>query len=184
MWIGAAVPRGVLSPAWHMLLAGDASPTRLFASLSGVATTVRVVDEAILGSGVAPSEVVAQLPGATDLVRRRVWLANAAGATYGYAVSWWEARRYAAVMASAASAPIGAKLASAKMEVFRDMVSVAAGTSAPLAAAFHVPPDTELWARTYVMWHGGAPLALICEVFSPDLASLLGTPPRAAVPPT
>lgn len=182
MWRGGSVPRGVLTPPWHMLLSGDASPTRLFASLTGVPTAVRVVDEVTLGVADAPPDVAAALPGAADLLRRRVWLANTAGAVYGFAVSWWDARRYAAVMAPSRAAPIGAVLVAAKMEVYRDIVSVAVGTSAPLAAAFGAAggPDTELWARTYVMWHAGAPLSLICEVFSPALEALLGAPPRAA----
>jgi len=66
----------------------------------------------------APPEL-SLLPSAT-CVRRRVWLKNAAGFTYGYAVSWWDAEVYRRTMPDP-SRPIGASMATAHLDVHREI---------------------------------------------------------------
>jgi len=178
----------------------------------------------------APPEL-SLLPSAT-CVRRRVWLKNAAGFTYGYAVSWWDAEVYRRTMPDP-SRPIGASMATAHLDVHREIYAtfqcsarrcpklaerfgVAAEScdcDAAAAAAKEwaerrgglptcgaammpaegadgdltgpaqaVPPSIPVpvcmrctaWCRYYMMWHAGAPLALICEVFSPAAQGYLG----------
>jgi chorismate lyase len=49
---------------------------------------------------------------------------------------------------------------------------VSLGHSAALERRFGCPGP--FWGRTYLFWHGGAPLTLIHEVFSNSLAAHLG----------
>lgn len=170
-----------LPPPWRMLLLGDASPTRVFSILTRSRTTVQLLDvtdardDASVDTA-CPNDIQ-RIP--APRLRRRVLLRNEAGATLGYAVSWWNAHEYARRM-SDAGAPIGASLATSRLDVYRDMGAWYAGSDASLTDAFGVPTGARLWGRHYVMYHSETPLALICEVFSPSLCAYLG--PYAAAP--
>ncbi len=95
-------------------------------------------------------------------------------------------------------------MATAKLDVFRELVSVVRGRCPRLGAEFaagggageetaaaatsvvgggacsDVGAQQDIWARTYVMWRGGRPLNVIYEAFSPSLARYMG--PVLAVP--
>ena len=117
-----------------------------------------------------------------------------------YAVSWWNAGDYARHM-PVASQPIGRSLASGRLELHRELHAVYRGTAGPaLAAVFGLSDDRvgrkpaggldspgnadagvassqlpgDAWGRHYTMFHGGRPLSVICEVFSPALERFLG----------
>jgi chorismate--pyruvate lyase len=122
---------------------------------------------------------------AAPRVRRRVWL-EARGVRVGYAVSWWSEAAVDTFLPSR-SAPIGDALSGLRLELHRELVGVARGRGhAALeeglfgggGGAAPGSGDRELWARWYLMWHGGAPVCLIHEVFSPTLERWLG--PRSA----
>jgi hypothetical protein len=112
-----------------------------------------------------------------ERIRRRVLLRNERGDRYAFAVSWWGREAYASFMRDT-SAPIGATMATARLAVFREIFAVSRGTAPALhdllgiADVGGVAP--ELWCRHYMMWAGGQPLCLICEVFSPALQAWMG----------
>lgn len=194
-----AVPHSVLSPTWQMLVAGDGSPTRLLSLLTGEQTHVAVldcipVDMAVLEG--APAEV-RRLRG--PLVRRRILMRGGKiDPPLMYAISWWNADDYAKHMPDP-SQPIGRSLAAGKLELNRilhaiycgtrcenqldglvvgDIPAVLSASTSPSAVASSDLGDTtdssRLWGRHYTMAHGGRPLSVICEVFSPHLSAFLG----------
>ena len=183
------IPAVRLSPLWQTVVLGDGSLTRTLQLLTGRPTCVSVIDVVDVGDAdvVAPPET-AQLRG--PLCRRRVWLrsGDAAGSTNGggvilaYAVSWWNADDYRSIMAEAAALPIGRTMATARLEAHRQLLSVwrseppgvdAGALAAGLGCADGSARDG-VWSRHYMLHSGGRPLTLICEVFSPRLAALLG----------
>lgn len=164
-----------------MLLLADASPTRVFAVLTRSRTVVQLLDAApTLDSDDACPAEVSRIP--APRLRRRVIISNEAGTKLAYAVSWWNTDEYARRMADA-HAPIGASLATARLDVYRDMCAWYQGTCKDVAQALHVDAGSSMWGRHYVMYHDATPLAVICEVFSPTLCPFLGeystsTPPK------
>jgi chorismate lyase len=121
-----------------MLVAGDGSPTQLFALLSHNVTTVKLIDVMAIDGGAdseSPEEVRLLPP---PLIRRRVWLQNG-GVIHAYAVSWWSAAAYQRIMRGPGTSdnerlPIGRSLATAKLEVFREVKAVYCGTVAAVAS--------------------------------------------------
>jgi len=128
--------------------------------------------------------------------RRRVWLRNERGERLGYASSWWRRADLDALLPPGAdrARPIGGALASSRLDVHRELLSVVRGASAELAREFRTggrggggrgggegagggggggggggddDAREELWARYYAMWRGGRLLCLIYECFSP-----------------
>ena len=119
----------------------------------------------------APAEVALLTP---PLSRRRVWLRNDAGAVLGYAVSYWAAADLARHLPDPAQ-PIGAAVSTGRLEQHRDLGGVYAGAPlAPLQAALGARDGARLWARHYLVSHGGRPLAVVCEAFAPGLERWLG----------
>ena len=62
-------------------------------------------------------------------------------------------------------------LVQARKELYREIQTVQWGNSAQLEEYFGVAGP--FWGRQYLFWHGGRPLTLIHEVFSPHLAHYL-----------
>lgn len=145
----------------------------------------------------APPEVLALLP---PLVRRRVVMREGGGGPpLMYAVSWWNAEDYRARMPDP-GLPIGRSLGAQRVEQHRTLhavvrgkggvelaVALGAGGAAdetlPHGGGLAAPgcacgagcgAGGELWARHYTVRHGGKPLSVICEVFSPRLCRVLG----------
>jgi chorismate lyase len=108
-------------------------------------------------------------------VRRRVWLDNARGERLGYAVSWWAAADVPRFLPDVHAA-IGSSWAAQRLESFREILAVTrAGSHAALEAGLGLEAGAgALWGRWYLSWHGGRPVALIYEVFSPRLTRWLG----------
>ncbi len=153
---------------------------------------MRVIDEVEVADSSAtdvPEEARRTLE--FPLIRRRVWLENADGLRLGYAVSWWNAAVYRDVMADP-SKPIGGSLAKARTDIYREIFEAYRGVNAALSSALPCGDDgvasptsggggggvglavSTLWGRHYIMWRGGAPLCLVCEVFSPLLQRFMG----------
>jgi chorismate lyase len=222
-----SAPGCELSAPWKMLLFGDGSPTRLLGLLTGCVRvhpmnhpsspdplppilfpcssplTVSLIsmDDVPDDDPTAPPSVLS-LP--SPRVRRVVWLDNARGERLGYAASWW-GKADADAFLPDKDRPIGGNMATAKLDVFRELVSVVRGRCPRLGAEFaagggageetaaaaatsvggggggsDVGAQQDIWARTYVMWRGGRPLNVIYEAFSPSLARYMG--PVLAVP--
>lgn len=114
-------------------------------------------------------------------VRRRVWLNNERGDRLGYAVSWWAAADADQFLPDK-HRPIGGNMATARLDVYRELVCVMRGVCPSLAREFGCEDadSRELWCRYYVMWRGGRALNLIYECFSPVLERWMG--PVAAAP--
>jgi len=190
---GMQKPPLPLSPAWRFLLLGDGSPTRHLQLLTGEQTQVDVIEMKEIGErsakrcggmvyitklskGSAENEKnapedVRALSG--NLTRRQVWLKTSSGQRLAYATSWWSTENVSKHLHSPAD-PIWVSLAKNRTELYREIKTVYYGHSKLLEEAFgEVGP---LWARHYVFWHGGKPLTVIHEVFSPYLATYLGSP--------
>jgi len=180
-----STPPPDLSPAWVLLLFGDCSPTRVIGLLSGAPLTVALLGMEAVGSccdGVPFPSAVAAV--AAPRVRRRVWL-EARGERVGYAVSWWSEAALDTFL-PARDAPIGDALGAKRLELHRELVGVARGSGHGALEAGLLGGGAaagaggrELWARWYLMFHGGAPVCLIHEVFSPALEQWMG--PRRGV---
>jgi chorismate--pyruvate lyase len=207
-WSGDALAGGAdsgLTPCWLVLVFSDGSPTRQLTLTCGCVpavctrcilslrppcqralalscrspVTVDVIPPTAVArdSAGTPAEVAAFLGPAP--LQRDVWLSNARGDRLGHAVSWWASADFAAFLPDP-SRPIGSSMAAARLEVYRELLSVRCGSSSGLEAAFgsglpasHTRP-ARLWERTYAMWHGGRRITVIRETFSPSLEQWLG----------
>lgn len=156
-----------LSPVWQMLILGDGSMTRTLGILTGQPIRVEVLGTQ---AGIGIPKVVAEFLGTTrNLVQRRVFLQAAGGERLLYAVSWWQEEALATYLPQP-QRPIGQALAQQRLEVYREILGLYQGTSAPLGQVWQY--SGSLWGRRYGMWHQQRPLTLIDEVFSPHLARL------------
>jgi chorismate lyase len=165
------VPQG-LSVPWRMFLLGDGSPTRHLQLMTGEEIIVDV-----LAMDCSDSEALLVLDGLTEVakpwIRRQVWLCTASGVQLAYAVSWWTAVNVDTHLADR-SLPIWKNLVVKRTEHFREIRGLYQGSQPQLSESFGVAG--ELWGRHYLLWHGGRPLTLIYEVFSPLLQKYLGNP--------
>lgn len=165
------VPRQLLTPTWQVLLLGDGSTTRHLQLLTGEQISVDVMDMSLIGiDRDHVPELIEVVPG--PRVRRQVWLKDALGHRLAYAASWWEASHVDEYLCNK-TLPIWSSLADLRMELYRDIRDVFLGRSDFLSAAFGY--EGPFWGRYYLFWHGGKPLTLIYEVFSPYLELYLGS---------
>lgn len=180
------IPPSILPPLWRLLLLSDGSLTRHLQLLTGEPTVVEVIDMSPIGHDLddAPSPV-SLVPG--PRLRRQVWLRTTAGQCLAYAVSWWPAEAVDDYLPNR-QLPIWASLSQLRTELYRDIQGLCYGHCPALEPTFGRPGP--YWARHYLFWHGGRPLTLIYEVFSPLLETYLGplppagpTPPSTATPP-
>ncbi len=70
------------------------------------------------------------------------------------------------------AAPIWVNLSRGRAELYREIQSLQQGDSKFLERHFGRPGP--FWGRQYLFWHGGKPLTLIHEAFSPALDDYLG----------
>lgn len=164
------IPHEKLPPAWQMLILGDGSPTRHLKLLTGEKTEVDVLDMSVVTT--AEERAPAQLQILPQpWLRRQVWLRTASGQRLAYAVSWWDARHVDEYLENR-DLPIWDSLSRLHKELYRDVQGVYHGHNEVLKEAFQeIGP---FWGRHYLFWHGGQPLTLIYEVFSPYLQKYLG----------
>ena len=127
-----------------------------------------------LGEPVLQRQVFLQDPSqGVPCVRHRAGVngTSAAPCNLVYAASWWNAH-VAKQYLKDASQPIWASLSQGRTELYRDIREVTYGKCPALEDPFGC--DGPFWGRDYVFWHGGKPLTVIHEVFSPALSQYLG----------
>lgn len=161
-----------LPAGWRLLLVGDGHTTRNLQILTGQRIEAHVLES----QGVEQPEME-QAPDnlkilGLPLQRRQVWL-GAAGEDRPliYAVSWWNRQRIQEYLPDPQQ-PIGRTLIQSRLESFRQLMGLYSGANLALEGLFQ--QSGPFWARHYLLWHGGQPLTLIYEVFSPTLSDYLG----------
>ena len=168
--IKRGLPRDQVSPIWQLLLIGDGSPTRHLQLLTGESIQVEVIDMSAIGmdSDKAP-HLINEISG--PRLRRQVWLKTGTGQKLAYATSWWEKNKVEEYLKNE-NVSIWESLTRSRIELYRDIRCIQYGNSPVLETEFGQPGP--FWARYYMFWHGGQPLTLIHEVFSPYLEEYLG----------
>ncbi|KIZ02201.1 Uncharacterized protein ycf21 [Monoraphidium neglectum] len=171
-------PVAQLSPTWRMMLLSDGSVTRHLELITGGETTVECTQMRELGQeemeAAAVPAAAQRIP--SPLLQRQVLLRSSPGPPLVYAASWWCAatvRRYL----RDSDMPIWKSLGAGRVEVYREILDVYQGHNPRLEALLQHPGP--FWGRSYFFLHGGRPLTLIHEVFSPRLEEHLG-PQRPA----
>lgn len=171
----ALQPDALLSaqhPLWRLLLLSDGSVTRHLQLLTGSAVEV----DCLAMDPVSPDDdglppAVTALP--HPLLQREVLLRNLddGGRALVHATSWWNTDAASSNLRDP-SQPIWVSLSQARKELYREIQTVQLGGSAALEE--HFGASGPFWGRQYLFWHGGQPLTLIHEVFSPHIAQYLG----------
>ncbi|MCA1904687.1 MAG: chorismate lyase [Cyanobacteria bacterium KgW148] len=170
--IKQGLPFNRLSPYWQMFLLGDGAPTRhlqLLTQSEIVVDVVQMVDIGASGDD-APPEIQA-IP--APRVRRQIWLKSVTGEVFSHATSWW-CRTTIAEHLQNPALPIWKSLNQKHTELYRDLKQIYYGHCPGVEATFNLPGP--YWGRHYLLWHGGAPITLIYEVYSPLLQKYLGSP--------
>lgn len=166
------IPAHILATGWQLLVLGDGFTTRNLQILSGQAIEVHPLSTqeiTLAQDPSAPSELSLIQP---PLCRRRVWLGTQSQhPPLLYATSWWNCEQLQALIPEQGQ-PIGANLAQARREIFRQVCGVYLGYSSPLEDLLQQPGP--FWGRHYLLWQGQQPITLIYEVFSPLLCRYLG----------
>jgi chorismate lyase len=177
IWEGSAadirngLPFSLMSPNWQMFLLGDGAPTRHLQLLTQTEIVVDVVAMTAIAddNDNAPSTIEA-IP--TPRTRRQIWLRSAkTGEIFSHATSWWQTSKVEQHLSNP-SLPIWASLNQKHTELYRDLQGVYQGYSPGLVETFGQPGP--YWGRHYLLWHGGQPLTMIYEVYSPAIAKYLG----------
>ena len=70
------------------------------------------------------------------------------------------------------SLPIWVSLNQKYTELYRDLKGVYHGACPGLGE--HFQAEGPYWARHYLLWHGGEPITMIYEIYSPNLKKYLG----------
>ena len=60
-------------------------------------------------------------------------------------------------------------------ELYRDLKGIYKGRSPNLIEAFGYPEIDTYWGRHYLLWHGGEPITMIYEIYSPAIGKYLGS---------
>jgi chorismate lyase len=170
--IKQGLPFSLMPPFWQMFLLGDGAPTRHLQLLTQAEIVVDVVAMTEIGDrdDFAP-EAIAAIP--APRIRRQIWLRSATnGEIYSHATSWWEAATISQHLHDP-KLPIWASLNQKQIELYRDLRGIRRGYCAELASTFG--SDRQFWSRDYLLWHGGKPLTLIYEIYSPILTKYLGS---------
>jgi chorismate lyase len=165
------LPFNLLSPTWQMFLLGDGAPTRHLQLLTKSEIVVDVIAMTPIGDldDNAPSDINEIPP---ERTRRQIWLRSAStGEVFSHATSWWPTAKINQHLKDP-SLPIWASLNQKHTELYRDLRGIHQGYSPGLAAAFDHPGP--YWGRHYLLWHGGQPLTMIYEIYSPSIAKYLG----------
>ncbi len=169
--IRQGLPFNLMSPTWQMFLLGDGAPTRHLQLLTKSEIVVEVIGTIPIGDrdDNAPSDIN-EIP--SERTRRQIWLRSAeSGEIFSHATSWWPTAKLEKHLKDP-SLPIWASLNQKHTELYRDLRGIHQGFSPGLAAAFAHPGP--YWGRHYLLWHGGEPLTMIYEIYSPAIAKYLG----------
>lgn len=169
--IRQGLPFEILAPLWQMFLLGDGAPTRHLQLLTQGEIAVDVVAMTSIGDSddSAPADIAAI---AAPRIRRQIWLRSTkTGEIFSHATSWWAADKMARHL-SDPSLPIWVSLNQKYTELYRDLKGVYQGECAELAE--HFGAAGPYCARHYLLWHGGEPITMIYEIYSPNLRKYLG----------
>jgi chorismate lyase len=168
--IRIGLPFKLMSPYWQMFLLGDGAPTRHLQLLTQSEIVVDVIAMTDIGDEDDNVPIgIEKIP--APRIRRQIWLKSATtGEIFSHATSWWQASTMQEYLKDT-SLPIWKSLNQEFTELYRDLKGVYQGYSPGLVSAFG---DKPYWARHYLLWHGGVPLTLIYEIYSPAIAKYLG----------
>ncbi len=179
MWQGSeedirkGLPFSLLSPIWQMFLLGDGAPTRHLQLLTKSPITVDVIAMTAIGDDDdnAPPDIAAI---ASPRIRRQIWLRSAeTGEIFSHATSWWSEAVMQKYLKDP-SLPIWVSLNQKYTELYRDLKGIYHGSCPQVAEAFGYPEINTYWGRHYLLWHGGAPITMIYEIYSPAIGKYLG----------
>lgn len=180
MWQGneadirQGLPFNLLAPTWQMFLMGDGAPTRHLQLLTQSDICVDVVAMTAIGDDDdhAPDDIAAI---AAPRIRRQIWLrSQKTGEIFSHATSWWSETTMKTYLKDP-SLPIWVSLNQKYTELYRDLKGIYKGKCPNVAATFGVDPASNFWGRHYLLWHGGAPITMIYEIYSPNLSKYLGS---------
>jgi chorismate lyase len=180
MWQGseADIRKGLsfnlLSPTWQMFLMGDGAPTRHLQLLTQSEISVDVVAMTNIGDSDddAPSDISAI---ASPRIRRQIFLrSQQTGEVFSHATSWWSETTMQKYLKDP-SLPIWVSLNQKYTELYRDLKGIYQGACPNLAEAFGNTEINTYWARHYLLWHGGEPITMIYEIYSPTISKYLGS---------
>mmetsp|Transcript_968 Transcript_968/g.2909 ORF Transcript_968/g.2909 Transcript_968/m.2909 type:complete len:245 (+) Transcript_968:106-840(+) len=186
LWSGSeeeALARGApveqLKPPWKVMLLSEGSVTRHLELLFGKpGVQVDCFEMKDVGPfSMDKTPCTCEIPGLDmaeegyQTVRRQVYLMQDGAEPLVYAVSFWRKDAVDEYLKDK-QLPIWSSLRAERRELYREIVDVQLGYSAPLEAAFGC--QGPLWGRTYVFWHDSKPLTIIYEVFSNKLDRFLG----------
>ena len=180
MWQGSeadirkGLPFNLLSPTWQMFLMGDGAPTRHLQLLTQSEISVDVVAMTPIGDDDdnAPSDISAI---AAPRIRRQIFLrSQQTGEIFSHATSWWSEATMQKYLKDP-SLPIWVSLNQKYTELYRDLKGIYKGRSPNLADAFGYPEIDTYWGRHYLLWHGGEPITMIYEIYSPAIGKYLGS---------
>ena len=179
MWQGSeadirkGLPFNLLSPTWQMFLMGDGAPTRHLQLLTQSEISVDVVAMTPIDDDDdnAPSDIAAI---AAPRIRRQIWLrSQQTGEIFSHATSWWSEKTMQKYLKDP-SLPIWVSLNQKYTELYRDLKGIYKGHCPRLADAFGYPEIDTYWGRHYLLWHGGEPITMIYEIYSPAIGKYLG----------
>jgi len=180
MWEGSetdirqGLPFNLLSPTWQMFLLGDGAPTRHLQLLTQSDISVEVIAMTEIGDDDdhAPSEITLI---AGPRIRRQIWLrSQQTGEIFSHATSWWSVATMQKYLQDP-SLPIWVSLNQKYTELYRDLKGIYKGACPKLAEAFGYPEVDSLWGRHYLLWHGGEPITMLYEIYSPAIGKYLGS---------
>jgi chorismate lyase len=179
MWQGSeedirkGLPFNLLAPNWQMFLMGDGAPTRHLQLLTQSEISVDVVAMTAIGDDDdrAPVDIAAI---AAPRIRRQIWLrSQQTGEIFSHATSWWSEETMQKYLKDP-SLPIWVSLNQKYTELYRDLKGIYKGRCPNVAEAFGSEIDT-YWGRHYLLWHGGEPITMIYEIYSPAIGKYLGS---------
>lgn len=179
MWQGSeadirkGLPFDLLAPNWQMFLLGDGAPTRHLQLLTQSEIVVDVVAMTSIGDDHdnAPSDISAI---ASPRIRRQIWLRSPqTGEVFSHATSWWSEATMQKYLKDP-SLPIWVSLNQKYTELYRDLKGIYKGACPNVAKTFGYPEIDTYWGRHYLLWHGGEPITMIYEVYSPAIGKYLG----------
>jgi len=159
-----------LNPSWKVILLSDGSVTRHLQLLTGLPVSVECIEMRDIGRDISglPKDVE-QLQG--DIVQRQVFLRTGSIAKVQvYAASWWNKDEVECYLKDQEK-PIWVSLCEGRTEMYREIKRCYYGNSPKLQRVFE--NTGPFWARHYIFWHGGKPLTIVYEVFSPSLGEYL-----------
>lgn len=147
-----------------ILLDTDGTVTDLIQHYTGETIHVTKLTQDLI---VADQPSALRLSAPTQLLHRRILLSGAQQ-HYLYAESFFVIERMSDYLRHElleSQVPIGVLWQREKLETFREILAREQETNEELGQYFADLAKPEFWSRRYLVYHGGAPLGLICEKF-------------------